>query len=158
MAAAGEIVLATEITAASTRIVATPVTTSTAGNTSNSTTDVRDAQLGNYVCTTVTGHTYRVWWTGKVSSTVSNDDLVSITVRDGGGSTPTAASTSVASASRFVSELGGPGQETLQVINLWAPTAGTHTLSAFIARSSSGSGTVTPVGFRELYVEDMGIV
>jgi hypothetical protein len=78
-----------------TGIMADPITNAGAGTPTSSTTEVRDAVLGDYVFTAVAGRRYQVVLTGGMSSSVAND-VYEVNVRDGGGSTPTSGSTLVA--------------------------------------------------------------
>jgi hypothetical protein len=137
-------------------IMADPVTTASAGTATSGTTETRDAVLGNYVFTSEgTARRYRVTYSLGIGTDTVND-LVKINVRDGGGSTPTAASTLLASAQMRLVAVGGAGQVSLVVTGTFTAAAGTRTLSAF-AQRISGSGVETPALLRELYVEDIGL-
>lgn len=135
-------------------LMATPTSTSSDG-TGVTTTETRDSVLGNHTVTTVANRRYRVTLAGmSVNSSVANDRY-NWNIRDGGASTPTNASTAVISGSEVVTVTGTNGRRTACVTGTWAPSAGTHTLAFFLVRAA-GSGTGTPVGARELFVEDIG--
>lgn len=137
-------------------IMADPVSTNSSGTATSGTTETRDAVLGNYVFTSEgTTRRYRVWYNPGLSTDTAND-LVRVNIRDGGGSTPTSASTLLATAQIRLTALGGPGQSSLIVTGTFTAAAGTRTLSAFTVRGN-GSGIETPVLQRELYVEDIGL-
>jgi len=124
--------------------------------------EVRDALLGNYVFTAETSRRYRVVLCGlKVNLSIASANcLINIHVRDGGASTPTTGSTSVANSASHAAVAGGSGQVTIHVEKLVTFSAGTHTLGAFTIRSIAGAGNpaITPTGDRQLYVEDIGPV
>lgn len=137
-------------------LMATPVATSSAGTTTSGTTDTRDAAMGNYVFTAVASRRYRVSVLGlRIGGTVSGDTF-NIRVRDGGASTPTAASLQIAQSSKRVPVNGGAGEETVLVSQTFTATAGTHTLSVFVQRTAgTGTGTIGATA-REMFVEDIG--
>jgi hypothetical protein len=136
--------------------MATPTTTGSDGTATSGTTETRDAVLGNFAFTSAgTTRRYRVTWTGQLGVSVANDLFV-VNLRDGGASTPTAASTLIARGQKRFTQSGGTGEETMVVTGTFTASAGTRTISAFTVRSS-GTGTATPKNTRELYVEDIGL-
>lgn len=137
-------------------IMGTPTTTGSDGTASSGTTETRDAVLGNFTFTSAgTTRRYRVVWTGQLGTSVSNDLFV-VNLRDGGASTPTAASTLIARGQKRFTQSGGTGEETMMVSGTFTASAGTRTISMFVVRSN-GTGTATPKSTRELYVEDVGL-
>jgi hypothetical protein len=139
-------------------IMAAPVSTGTNGTaTGADTTEVRDAVLGNYVFTAVAGRRYRVRMHGLLANAAVADCRFSCRIRDGGASTPTAASTLLAEGQTWVGETISGGREQCIVEATFTASAGTHTLSAFTF--SPDSVALTPISgavARELYVEDIG--
>lgn len=133
----------------------TPTTTAATGTPSVSTAETRDAVLGDYTFTAVAGRRYRALVDGLVLSASVAGDQVSARVRNGGGSTPTAASTLVASSKIVLPAVGGVGQSSLSVASTFVPGAEVVTLSLFVVRLS-GTGVETPIGARELYAVDLG--
>jgi len=131
----------------------TPASTSSSGTVTSGTTETRDAVLGNYVFTAVASRRYRAVLDGCGVGTSVADDAVCVRIRNGGGSTPTSASTLIASARGYV--LGTLYDPTLPVAGSFVPGAGTVTLSAFTVRLG-GTGVETPSGSRQLYVVDLG--
>lgn len=143
------------------QIMAVPVSTSSNGTASSGTTETRDAVLGNYVFTAVSGHRYEVRLNGfSCGATPVAADIFAVNIRNGGGSTPTASSTLVASQRLLIPPSPGTGPLPISVAGTFAPGAGTQTLSVFTVRVS-GTGTVTPYSGgttgRELYVIDLGV-
>lgn len=133
----------------------TPTATASAGTATSGATETRDAVLGNYAFTAVAGRRYRAVIDGLVVSGTAGD-VVGVRVRNGGGSTPTAASTQVAAAQIVPPASGGTGQQSLPVGGTFMPGAGTVTLSAFTVRISGTGAAETPIGTRELYAVDLG--
>jgi hypothetical protein len=129
----------------------TPTSSSTNGTSTSGATETRDAVLGNYTFTAVAGRRYRVFVDGLVVAPGTVGDLIGARVRNGGASTPTAASTLVAST-QVVMTSAGLG---VTLANTFVPGAGTVTLSLFLVRAS-GTGIAQPQNFRELYAVDMG--
>lgn len=136
-------------------LMATPASTSTDGTATSSTTDTRDAVLGNYTFTALASRRYRVMCTGTLNGSVANDRFL-LNVRDGGASTPTGGvSTIVATGSMLTFVIASNGRQNFVLTNTFTPSAGTRTLALFVARFN-GTGIGTPTGTRELYVEDIG--
>jgi hypothetical protein len=82
--------------------------------------------------------------------------LSSLKVRDGGGSTPTSASTLIGESTVGQAMTGGASQTTVPVIFTFTASAGTHTLGLFL-NSSVNTGQRTLTGTRTMYVEDIGL-
>jgi len=136
-------------------IMGAPTTATTNGTPTTGTTVTRDAVLGNYAFTAVAGHRYRAIIDGLLMNTSVASDVAVVTVRNGGASTPTAASPVVASTQTWIPSAGGAGQMAALAAGTFVPGAGTVTLSAFVARAA-GTGVETPAGSRELYAVDLG--
>ena len=102
--------------------------------------ETKDTGVGDVTFTAVTGRKYRVRFVcraGAVSATATCD----VTIRDGGGSSPTTGSTLVAGASSGSLVAGAAGEAQLVLDEpLIGLSAGTHTVAAFY-RSTAG-GTV----------------
>lgn len=135
-------------------LMTAPTSTSSDG-TAVTTTETRDSVLGNYTFTAVASRRYRVTLSGCAINTSVAADRYNWNIRDGGAGTPTNASTVVASGSTVVTATGTAGRMTQAMSATFTPSAGTRTLAFFLVRSS-GTGTGTPTGTRELYVEDIG--
>lgn len=136
------------------KIMADPTTTALSGTATSGTTETRDDVLGTYVFTAAASRRYRVTLSGLLLS-ATNADLAQVTIRDGGASTPTAASTQLAFNQWKCQGTGGAGQTGVPLSATFTPSSGTRTLAAF-TKLNSGTGPVTPIGTRELYVEDIG--
>jgi hypothetical protein len=141
--------------------MATPITSSATGTPTSSTTDTRDAVLGNYVFTSEgTTRLYRATVEGLVVSGSVAADKFLLTIKDGGASTPTSASTVVAGTGWNARATGGSSQDTWILQGTFTAAAGVRTL-AFFAQRQTGTGVFTPLAFsaaapRKLYVEDIG--
>ena len=136
-----------------------PVSTASNGTaTAGGAVEIRDAVLGNYTFTAVAGRRYRAVVDGLGASTTVAGDAVVLNIRNGGASTPTAASTAVASAKAVLpASSSGLG---IALAGTFVPGAGTVTLSLFTVRVA-GTGMESPtsntgVVNRELYVVDIG--
>jgi hypothetical protein len=151
---AGQILRAGAFAALFDKIMGTPASTSSAGTVTSGTTETLDAILGTYVFTAGTSRRYRATLSGLLLSAVSGD-LAVITIRDGGASTPSNTSTLITDTQWKAQASGGGGQTFCTLSGTFTPSAGTHTLAAF-TKLAVGTGPVTPVHFRELYVEDIG--
>lgn len=135
--------------------MAEPTATAATGTASTGTTEVRDAVLGNYQFVAVAGRRYQMFYNGLILSSDTAADIYQLRIRNGGGSTPSAASTLIATSQWKAQAAGGPGQESVPVSMTFVPGAGTVTLGAFIVRTA-GAGIGTPVGTRELFAVDVG--
>jgi len=133
----------------------TPTATGTNGTATSSTTDTRDAVLGNYTFTALAARRYRVILDGARANTTVSGDQVVFNIRNGGASTPTAASPGVIASRILLAVTGGPGQISLPMSGSFVPGAGTVTLSLFVQRGS-GTGVELAAGSRELYAIDLG--
>lgn len=136
------------------------ITTASNGTTTSGATETRDAVLGNYAFTADGTTRYRAMLLGRMpfGNSTSLGDRYLINIRDGGGSTPTAASPLVAQLAVVLLGAGFAAAPTTPVIGTFLPGAGTRTLSAFFLRVS-GTGTVTPASPSaacEFYCEAIG--
>lgn len=137
-----------------------PTSTASAGTpTAGGTVEIRDAVMGNYTFTALAGRRYRVVLDGLGCNTTAAGDAVMLNIRNGGGSTPTATSTLVAS-SKVVLPASSSGM-VIPLSGTFVPGAGTVTLSMFTVRvGGTGVETVTAgasgVLSRELYCVDLG--
>lgn len=146
-------------------IMAAPVGTSTNGTATSGTTETRDAVLGNYVFTSAgTGRQYRVVIENLIGNGSVAGDVFQIRVRDGGGSTPTAASTLIAETCWTpISGTGTASRAPIPFAITFTCASGTRTLSMFAVRTG-GTGVFTPLASggnggtaqRKMYVEDIG--
>lgn len=155
--AAGQKIKASIINMALNRIPVVPTTTSADGTITVGTTDTMDLILGTYTFTATAGRRYRAMLTGMVIGATVVSDRYTCNIRNGGASTPTTASTSVALVTHVIVVAGTGGREGVVLSGTFVPGAGTQTLAVFVARSI-GTGVATPAGTRELYVEDIGDV
>ena len=137
----------------------TPASVAGNGTPSVGTTETRDAVLGNYgPFTAVTGRRYEVKLNNMLSNGTVAGDMFIINVRNGGASTPTAASPLAATGSVYIAAAGGLGRTSAQVLGSFVPGAGTVTLGVFVVRAV-GTGVYTPISAnvnRELYAVDVG--
>src|SRR5665647_576847 len=134
-------------------IMGTPTTAAAPGTATSGTIETRDAVLGNYTFTAVAGRRYQAVVNGMLGSGSVANDLFVIKVRNGGASTPTAASTAVASLRYPVFATGGVGQMGIPLSGTFVPGAGTVTLGIFAIRLA-GTGTLilaSDAVARELY-------
>jgi hypothetical protein len=136
------------------QIVVAPMAIGTAGTTGVAGVETRDAVLGNYVFTSVAGHRYVVFLNGATITIGTAANSATLNIRDGGGSTPTASSTLVATNKVWVAATGGGGSVSCNVIGSFATaTAATHTLSVF----TMSTVVAIPSQQREIYVVDLGV-
>jgi hypothetical protein len=134
----------------------TPTATVNAGTPTVGTTETRDAVLGNYTFTAIAGRRYRAVVDGMAANGNAVGDTATWNIRNGGASTPTAASTLVASMVQLgVVASGAAGRIPVALSGTFVPGAGVVTLSVFVVRAT-GTGVMTPVGTREFYAVDMG--
>jgi len=122
-----------------------------------SATEVRDTSLGNYVFTSEgTSRLYRVIVEGARIQNDTATVLNALKVRDGGGSTPTSASTLLGESTIPHTMTGGSSQHTVPLGYTFTASAGIHTLGVFL-NSSVNTGQRTLTGTRAMYVEDIGL-
>lgn len=141
-------------------IPAAPTATGSAGTASSAATETYDAVMGNYVFTALAGHRYAAILDGMAVQTSVANDIYRINIRNGGASTPTATSTTVASTQVNCPTTTSAGAQGAQMQGPFVPGAGTVTLGVFTKRLN-GSGTGTPIATgvnRALYVVDLGTV
>lgn len=133
-------------------IMAPPATTGANGTATSGTTVTKDSALPDYVFTADSTRRYRVIFDGINANAGTANDRFIISIRDGGASSPTGASSVVGHdlpITMFAVSVG------YVLTATFTTTSGTHTFNAFYARNA-GTGTMTPTGTRELYVEDLG--
>lgn len=154
-------------------LTASPTTATGNGTatTSNSTTEVRDAVLGNFTFTSLTGHRYEIRLMNLIFNASGDPgDTWALRIRDGGSSTPTTASTLVAETVSKTIATGSGGRRPIHIIEQWLPSAGSHTLSFFAKLltdvSNVDGSQFTPCApavetgstwYRSLYVVDLGL-
>jgi len=132
----------------------TPTASAAQGTSTTSTTEVRDAVLGNYTFTAVAGRRYRAIVDGLTMYSTVAADVAVMKIRNGGASTPTTASTVVATA--YSTALSPASYMGYALSNTFAPGAGVVTLSLFYLRAVGTGVLQTGASFRELYVVDLG--
>lgn len=126
--------------------------------------ETRDAVLGNYVFTALASHRYHAVFENARCGGNGANTLLTTNIRNGGASTPTNASTLIASTVSDLRVAGGQGIIGVPTCSgMFTPGAGVQTLSIFgqmqgtTAVGSSNHFTTAPA-LRSLYVEDMGAV
>jgi hypothetical protein len=139
-------------------LMASPVG-STTTTSSTTTTEIKDSQVGDYVFTAVSGRQYEVHYSGRAQSDAGATTM-NVYIRDGGGSSPTNASTLLAADSIYLGGAGGAGGTSVTLCQVVSGlSAGTHTLAAFFQRTAGG-GNCTMVAVstvqRQLYAKDIG--
>lgn len=155
---AGDPLTADQLNTRYPRGIMTEPTTSTSDGTATgaNTTEVRDSVLGDYVFTAVADRLYRVNYKGNANAASADVRFVH-RIRDGGGSTPTTASTLIAENTMHMAEASTGGRQTMVLSETFTASAGVHTLSLFTI--SPESVVLTPIADaagRKLYVEDIG--
>lgn len=153
--AAGNKLLASELNALP-RVI-DRVSTSSGGTVTSGTTDTLDIVLGTVTCVADGATYYRIELLNLQASTTVANDHYTMTIKDGGASTPTSASTEVARTLWRPTASGGPGQEGFYVGNTVLLSAGTHTFGVFAVRDA-GTGVFSPIGNRTLLLSTAGAV
>jgi hypothetical protein len=126
--------------------------------------ETRDAVLGNYVFTALANHRYHALFENARCGGNGANTLLTTNIRNGGASTPTNASTLIASTVSDLRVAGGPGIIGVPTCSgLFTPGAGVQTLGIFgqmqgTAAVGSANHFTTAPALRSLYVEDMGAV
>jgi len=139
-------------------IMAAPVTTSSAGTATSTTTETFDAVLGTYQFNAVTGRRYKVVLEGLQGSATAGDVYKILIRNSGSASSPTTGSTVNATSQWVCTSTGGTGQASIPVEgNFLAGSTSVNTIEMSATRLS-GTGSFTPVGARSMYVEDIGNV
>jgi hypothetical protein len=140
-------------------IVAPPINTISNGTPSSAGTEIRDDVLGPYQFEAQDSVRYRVWLLGREMNGSVAGDRFAFNIRNGGASTPTAASPLVAAATHVVQVILTAGREVVMVSGSFIPGAGTVTLAVFTVRLA-GTGVCTPTttSISEFYVEAIGSV
>lgn len=138
-------------------IMATPNSTSSNGTSTSGTTETFDAVLGYHQVQLVSGRRYQATVNGLIGNGGTALDEYLLQIRDSGSaSNPTAASTLIAQTNYEVPAIGSSGRNGVVLgQSFLSASTGTHTLGVSATRFT-GSGIFTPVGTRELFVEDMG--
>lgn len=160
MPSAGDIIEAADVEIAGISLgMITWTTQSSNGTTTSSGTETRDAVLGNitFVVAAAQNNTrYRVVLAGRGLNVTAAADRFTLNFRDGGNATPTASSAQWGvNFNMTFTATGSPGVAAGFFASTAVPGTGTHTLSAFWVRTS-GTGTATPTGACEFYVEALG--
>lgn len=140
-------------------IMATPTATSangTAGSTTTGT-EVFDAVLGYHQVSLISGRRYQVTVNGLIGNGNTANDEYTLQVRDSGSaSNPTASSTLIAQSEWVAVAAGSVGRGTISLgQSFLSASTGTHTFGVSYIKAS-GVGPFTPVGTREIFVEDLG--
>lgn len=136
-----------------------PSTTASTGTVSVATTETRDAVMGDYVLTVPAAGTLWRYQCFLVGASLNGDtaaDHFVLNIRNGGASSPTAASTLIASTRKRINATGGGGQDGIYISDTFVPGVGTQTISAFVLRDA-GAGTASFVGQRSLFVSFVSI-
>lgn len=138
-------------------IMAAPTTTSTNGTPTSGTTETFDAVLGYHQASLISGRRYKVTLNGYIANGSIAADAYSIQIRDSqSSSNPTSASTQIAMTNWYCPAAGTTGRGAVPLSQSFLCTVtGTHTFGVSATRIG-GTGVLTPVGTRELLVEDMG--
>lgn len=136
------------------RAVGTPTSTSSDGTPSVASNTIRDDVLGSFHFVGLAGHLYRVILDGFVANGTVAGDSFSVGIRNGGASVPSGTSPLIGSSTAYVPGAGSAGRVTVPVAYPFA-TTGDATLAVTYNRRA-GSGVLTPVGARALYVVDLG--
>lgn len=140
----------------------TPTYTPSQGTSTSGATETLDAVLGTYTFTAVAGRRYRAVVEEMIGYGTVAGDVFVVNVRNGGASTPTAASACVASTGWRVAV--ADGRSGIPLSGTFVPGAGTVTLGVFAVRQS-GTGYFVALNsvndlvifkVRELYAVDMG--
>ena len=162
---AGEFVTAAEmntevrdnLTALGAGIIPVAPTTTFSAGTASAGADVLDTVLGTYVFTAIAGHRYQARCDSVAMTSSVLNDVVGMHIRNGGASTPTAASTIVATMAGVKMDCNVGLPINVAFAGSFVPGAGTQTLGLFTSRVT-GTGAESTTGFRELYVIDLGTV
>ena len=138
-------------------VMAAPTSTSSNGTATSGTTETFDAVLGYHQASLVSGRRYQINVNGLIGNGSVLADEYSIQVRDSqSGSNPTSGSTQVAMSNWYCAAVGTSGRSGIGLQQSFSCTVtGTHTFGVSATRLN-GTGVFTPVGGRELLVEDMG--
>jgi hypothetical protein len=142
-------------------VLGTPKTSNVSSTASSGTTEVRDAILGDYVFTAVSGHWYEIVYTGALANMDAANSRMATRVRDGGVSTPTTGSTLVGETTNYCVETGTAGRNSIRLGGRVSQfSSGTHTLSIFTVSLDSAASTQVPdtMSLRQLYVKYAGPV
>lgn len=119
--------------------------------------EILDAVLGNYTFTALAGRRYRVVYAGVIINGSVAADQYALNVRDGGAGAPTITSTLLYAKPGATPGTATAGRVNADISFTTTFTTGVHILAVGTIRTA-GTGVYTPVGTRELYVEDCGPV
>jgi len=134
-----------------------PVSTTTNGTPTVGTTETFDAILAYYQFTAINGHRYEARCNGLIGNGSVTGDVYTLQIRDSGNSSnPTSGSLLVAQQEFYTAAAGSAGRSAIPLAMSWvAAGSGVHTIGVSAVRVS-GTGVFTPVGYRELFVVDLG--
>lgn len=144
-------------------VIATPVTTTSAGTMTSGTTEIMDSVLGVYQCSLIAGRRYIALMNGLTGGGSVAGDVYQVKIRNSGSSsTPTTSSALIAISQWVATAAGGAGEEFIQLGQSFiAPATGINTFAMFAVRAA-GTGVFTPLSTagvgRELYVMYLGAV
>jgi hypothetical protein len=122
--------------------------------------ELKDTGCGDLTFTAVTGRKYRVKYVARAAA-VSATASVDFRIRDGGGSSPTTASTLLTGASSGSLATGGAAAVQLSPDEIISGlSAGTHIIAAFYASTAGGTAQAAQATgqTRQLIVYDEGTV
>lgn len=149
----------TSVSQGGTRILATPISTTSNGTATSGTTETFDTSLGSgtgyYQCSLVSGVRYRVVYDGLIGNGTASGVEYAIQIRNSGtSSTPTSASTLIAQTNWSCAAAGTIGRTPIPLrLTFVAASTGINT---FGLSATAPSGVFTPVSSstaREFYVE-----
>jgi hypothetical protein len=140
-------------------IMAAPTTTSTNGTAGSTTTgtEVFDAVLGYHQATLVSGRRYEVTVNGLIGNSGASGDEYTLQIRDSqSASNPTSASALVTQSEWTAPGAGSAGRNGIPLSQTFLCTVtGVHKFGVSYTKVS-GTGPLTPLGTRELFIEDVG--
>lgn len=139
-------------------VSAAPNATSSSGTATSSTTETFDTVLGYHTVTLVSGRRYRATLDGLLGNLSVANDIIQLNIRDSqSASNPTSASANIAQSQYTYSSTGSASRNSILLRQTFLCTVtGTHVFGVSATRIS-GTGIFTPVGVRELYIEDLGV-
>jgi hypothetical protein len=135
----------------------TPTSTSSNGTATSGTTETFDAVLGYYQASLISGHQYEIQVNGLIGNGSVVADLYTVQIRDSqSGSNPTSASTQIAQSEWYVPAAGSSGRNSIAVSMAFVCTlTGVHVFGVSATRVI-GTGVLTPIGARQLFIVDLG--
>jgi hypothetical protein len=139
-------------------VTVTPASTTSNGTTTSGTTETFDAVLGYYQVSLIAGRRYMAILNNMLVGTTVTNDAYALRIRNSGtSSNPTSASTQIAQSQWYAPGAGGAGETVYVSGSFIAPTTGLNTFG-FSAQRLAGTGVLTPVNARELFVMYLGAV